>query len=121
GGDVKTSGIDHAIFAANDFILGNGVKEKNNLPITEFSYGGTNVKGIKETSAHFIYDASNQGGNTNPANDGGATTNDTPADPNKADPNKAPKTGESNAFVLSMLGIIAVAGMGLYVGKRQEN
>ncbi|MBQ9625483.1 MAG: LPXTG cell wall anchor domain-containing protein, partial [Clostridia bacterium] len=67
----------------------------------------------------------NGGGNT-PANEGGATTGETPADPNKADPNKAdpnkaPKTGESNAFVLSMLGIIAVAGMGLYVGKRQEN
>ena len=63
----------------------------------------------------------NNGGNKNTANESGATTNDTPADPNKADLNKAPKTGESNAFVLSMLGIIAVAGMGLYVGKKQEN
>ncbi|MBQ9624619.1 MAG: LPXTG cell wall anchor domain-containing protein, partial [Clostridia bacterium] len=39
----------------------------------------------------------------------------------KADTAKSPKAGESNAFVLSMLGIIAVAGMGLYAGKRQEN
>ncbi|MBQ9624958.1 MAG: hypothetical protein IJR47_02505, partial [Clostridia bacterium] len=40
----------------------------------------------------------NTGGNTNPANDGVATTGETPADPKNVDPNKAPKTGESNAF-----------------------
>ncbi|MBQ9625301.1 MAG: LPXTG cell wall anchor domain-containing protein [Clostridia bacterium] len=51
----------------------------------------------------------------------GATTGETPAAPAKADPNKSPNTSESNTFVLFMLGIIAVAGMGLYAGKRQEN
>ncbi|MBQ9625154.1 MAG: LPXTG cell wall anchor domain-containing protein, partial [Clostridia bacterium] len=124
GGDVKASGRC-ALFAEMDVFLGDGVKEENNLQITEFMYDRYQGKGINAASAHFIYDSGSQGGNTggntNPANDGGATTNDTPANPAKADPNKAPKTGESNAFVLSMLGIIAVAGMGLYVGKRQEN